>query len=254
MTSAGGGGGDLTPPDTTVSGGPSNPTTSTSASFTLGSTEANSTFACSLDGAAYVACTSPRTYSGLAVGGHTFAARATDQAGNTDATPASHAWTITSGGGGGGGATVTFGAAADAQVVQASPTTNYGSAAAMAIDSSPASEAYLRFTVSGLSGSVSNARLRLYAFGGTTNGPRLFSTANGWNESTITWNLRPAAGTLIGNAAAISANSWVEFDVTATVSANGDYSFYLPPDSSDGVDFRSREAAGAAVASAPSCW
>ncbi len=177
------------------------------------------------------------TYTALIVG----PAGVRDVAGNAMAT--NHPWTFTTASAPPPPITTTFGAAADAQVVQASPTTNYGSAAAMAIDSSPASEAYLRFTVSGLSGSVSNARLRLYAFGGTTNGPRLFSTANGWNESTITWNLRPATGTLIGNAAAISANSWVEFDVTATVSANGDYSFYLPPDSSDGVDFRSREAA-----------
>jgi len=236
-------GGDQTPPDTAVGGGPPDPTTSTSASFTFSSTEANSTFACSLDNAADAPCTSPRSYSGLAAGGHVFRVRATDPAGNTDATPASHAWTISGGGGGGGGGTVTFGAAADAQVVQGSPGTNYGGAAALVVDGSPASQAYLRFTVSGLSGSVTSARLRMYAFDPTTNGPRLFTTASSWNESTITWNLRPAAGSQIGNAAAISANTWVEFDVTGTVTADGSYSFHLAPDVTDGVDFRSREAA-----------
>ena len=43
---------DTTPPDTTLAGQPSNPTASTSASFTLSSSESGSTFQCSLDGAA----------------------------------------------------------------------------------------------------------------------------------------------------------------------------------------------------------
>ncbi len=42
---------------------------------------------------------SPFEVSGLVVGGHEFAVRATDAAGNTDATPAVHTW---SGGGSGG--------------------------------------------------------------------------------------------------------------------------------------------------------
>ncbi len=37
---------------------------------------------------------SPFEVSGLVVGGHEFAVRATDAAGNTDATPAVHTWTV----------------------------------------------------------------------------------------------------------------------------------------------------------------
>jgi hypothetical protein len=85
---------DTTPPDTTITSGPSNPTTSTSASFAFSSSESGSAFECKLDAGAYGACTSPKSYSGLSTGSHTFSVRATDAAGNTDATPASQTWTI----------------------------------------------------------------------------------------------------------------------------------------------------------------
>jgi Bacterial Ig domain/Right handed beta helix region/Bacterial Ig-like domain len=86
---------DGTAPETNITSGPTSTTTSTSASFTFTSSESGSTFECKLDGAAFAACTSGKSYSGLAAGGHTFSVRATDPAGNTDTTPASQTWTIT---------------------------------------------------------------------------------------------------------------------------------------------------------------
>jgi hypothetical protein len=91
----GGGGGDTTPPDTTISAGPTGSSTSTSASFSFSSSETGSTFTCRLDGGAWGACSSPKAYAGLSVGDHTFQVRATDGAGNPDATPASRTWTVT---------------------------------------------------------------------------------------------------------------------------------------------------------------
>ena len=49
-------------------------------------------FACSLDGAAYASCTSPLHYADLDPGWHTFSVRATDTAGNVDASPATVRW------------------------------------------------------------------------------------------------------------------------------------------------------------------
>ncbi len=87
---------DTTPPETSISGGPDATTTDTSASFAFDSSEAGSSFECSLDGAEWAACNSPRGLSGLAVGAHEFSVRARDAAGNTDGTPAVREWTITS--------------------------------------------------------------------------------------------------------------------------------------------------------------
>jgi hypothetical protein len=83
---------DNTPPDTTIDSGPPNPTKSTSAMFVFHANE-TATFECQLDGAPFAACTSPQTLTGLTKRSHLFRVRATDQAANTDATPASYAWT-----------------------------------------------------------------------------------------------------------------------------------------------------------------
>ena len=85
---------DTDPPDTTLGSGPSGTTTSTSASFEFSADESASTFECRLDGGAWAACDSPKAYSSLAIGSHTFEVRATDPAGNVDATPATRSWTI----------------------------------------------------------------------------------------------------------------------------------------------------------------
>ncbi|MDA0164689.1 Ig-like domain-containing protein [Solirubrobacter ginsenosidimutans] len=83
---------DTVAPNTDITGGPTGTVASTSAAFTYTSTEAGSTFQCSLDSAAFAAC--PASYTGLAQGAHTFQVRAVDAAGNTDATPASRGWTV----------------------------------------------------------------------------------------------------------------------------------------------------------------
>lgn len=66
-------------------------TTSTTVEF---SANVPATYECRLDAGAYIPCTSPHTLSGLADGARTFRVRATDAAGNVEATPAQFTFTV----------------------------------------------------------------------------------------------------------------------------------------------------------------
>src|SRR5690606_1413364 len=80
---------DSTPPQTSITSSPNSSTTSTSASFSFNSSESPSTFECRLDNGSYSSCSSPKAYSNLSVGQHTFDVRAKDSANNTDQSVAS---------------------------------------------------------------------------------------------------------------------------------------------------------------------
>src|SRR3954470_16224223 len=85
---SGTGGGTPAPsaPGVGLTSGPASSTTSTSASFTWTTTGTVSSTTCSLDGAAPTACSSPRSYSGLALGGHSFRVTVSNSAGSSSAT------------------------------------------------------------------------------------------------------------------------------------------------------------------------
>lgn len=85
---------DTTPPNTTITSGPSGTVNYANPTFTFTSSEPSSTFETKMDSGAWTVSTSPKVYSGLADGAHTFQVRAIDSAGNTDASPASQAFTI----------------------------------------------------------------------------------------------------------------------------------------------------------------
>ena len=84
---------DATLPVTTITSKPTDPTTSTSATFKFTSEKKN-TFQCSLDGSAFTLCKSGQKYSGLVKGMHTIQVQATDAAGNVELTPASYSWAV----------------------------------------------------------------------------------------------------------------------------------------------------------------
>jgi hypothetical protein len=85
---------DLTPPATTITSGPNGIVGVASASFSFTSSEAGSSFKCAVDSGPLVDCTSPDDLPMLGQGAHTFAVHAIDAAGNPDASPATHAWTV----------------------------------------------------------------------------------------------------------------------------------------------------------------
>ena len=90
---------DTTPPNTTITSGPADGAkiSGDSVSFGFSSNEAGSTFECRLQPSLsdWKSCKSPQGYTlGSSEGMRTFAVRATDQAGNTDPSPATRSFTV----------------------------------------------------------------------------------------------------------------------------------------------------------------
>ena len=86
---------DCAPPDTTITEGPKAKTRRKRATFEFSGTDARAVagFECSLDGGPFAACTSAHTVK-VKKGKHTFSVRATDAAGNADASPATDDWKV----------------------------------------------------------------------------------------------------------------------------------------------------------------
>ena len=136
---------------------------------------------------------------------------------------------------------VTVAPSADARVLAASPTTNYGSSSRLDVDS-PGEQSHLRFEVDGVSGTVQRATLRLFVRNGSSNAPSIRRTGAAWSEATITWDTRPPpTSDVIADLGAVTAGTWAEYDLTGQVTGDGSYDLVLLPDSTDGVEFDARE-------------
>jgi hypothetical protein len=86
---------DRKPPNTRITGAPPTTTSARTARFKFRSTEKGSQFQCKTDWRkGWWTCRSPKTYTPLKPGRHTFVVRAIDRAGNVDRTPAKKVWTI----------------------------------------------------------------------------------------------------------------------------------------------------------------
>ena len=71
---------DTTAPTTEITVKPLDPSNDGSPTFSFTASEGSSSFACKLDNGAFEACVTPKTYSAVAAGSHTFSVRATDAA------------------------------------------------------------------------------------------------------------------------------------------------------------------------------
>ncbi|HSB02497.1 MAG TPA: DNRLRE domain-containing protein, partial [Anaerolineales bacterium] len=99
---------------------------------------------------------------------------------------------------------------------------------------------------SGISGSIQSVKLRVFSrTDGTANGPAAYLADSNWTESGtggVTWNNQPALlSSAFDNKGAITTSTWVEYDVTPLVTGDGTYTFALIADSTDGINFSSRE-------------
>jgi len=75
-----------------IAGSPSNPTTSSSATFTFTDSQAHVTFKCSLDSGSFTACASGVTYKGLSQDDHTFRVEAVS--GSSTSGAAIYSWAV----------------------------------------------------------------------------------------------------------------------------------------------------------------
>jgi PKD repeat protein len=140
-------------------------------------------------------------------------------------------------------ATTTFVATADAHVKSSNQTTNYGAVTTLQVRApSPEYRSYLRFTVSGLPGPASAAKLRLFVTDASPNGGQIFLVSGSWTETTITWNSAPPLGASLGTAGSVTAGTWVEIALPAgQFPGNGSYSVAITTSSTNSAIYSSRE-------------
>jgi PKD repeat protein len=152
--------------------------------------------------------------------------------------------TITATAGGGGGGTVAFAPTDDAYVSTPSPAKNFGTALFMRGLAAYEYRPYVKFNVTGLTGAVTSAKIRLYVTDATDNVGNWYSVDSGWTETTLTAGNAPViGGTPVATVGAAPLNQWVEFDVTAAVLGNGTVSFANLAASTNGVYWSSKEGA-----------
>ncbi len=129
---------------------------------------------------------------------------------------------------GGAASTITLSAAADAAVWDGTNAdTNYGSGAQLNVKDSSvvgySRDSFLKFNISSAPSTVNSAKLRLYANSvGTTAGitVRAYRVSDdSWSETGITWNSKPARGTLESTTVVTNAGVYYEFDLTSYVQA-----------------------------------
>jgi hypothetical protein len=143
-------------------------------------------------------------------------------------------------------ATTTFAPVADSYVAADAPTANYGTSAKLRADGSPVNRSYLRFDVSGLSGTVTRATLRV--FNNTAlaaPGYAVFGVgSNSWGEKTITFNnAPPLAASATASSGKATASTTTSLDVTPLVAGNGGVSLGLATAGSVAISWPSREGA-----------
>lgn len=144
--------------------------------------------------------------------------------------------------------TRSFAITTDATVDQARPTTNLGGSSQLLVDADTGKGldrwAYLKASVSGLTGRIDRAALRVWVTNPTGDGPRVYPTSTGWTGASITWRTKPAAtGAAVSDAARIPSGAWVDLDVTAIVRGAGTYGFIVVPTSGDGLTMDSLQGA-----------
>ena len=143
----------------------------------------------------------------------------------------------------GGGGSLTFTPTDDAYVRSNFPNQNAGGATTLrAFKNLDETNSYLKFSVTGVSGPVASATLRLFVVDASTVAGKIYGvTDTTWTEGAITWASKPDVGSLIATGGAAPLGTWVDFDLTGALGGNGTYSFVLKDGNSNAAWFSSKE-------------
>ena len=141
--------------------------------------------------------------------------------------------------------TFSFDASADTYVDSSAPKKEFGTSNRVRTNEAiPVNQAFARFKVSGLTGTVTEAVLRFYVADGTNDGPAAYKTTDTWSEKNTNWNNRPSRTSgPRDDKGALSAGRWVEWDVTPWVTSAGTFNFTLRGGGGNAVKLTSRETA-----------
>ncbi|MCW2567064.1 MAG: hypothetical protein JWN54_1161, partial [Mycobacterium sp.] len=145
------------------------------------------------------------------------------------------------------GAVVTrVAAAADASVRSDQPATNFGTKTVLGAQApsatTPTTTSYVRFMVAGLTEAPATVVLRLYSYAASPSGVQVWTAANGWTETGLTWAGAPAVGdTMVGAIPNLGANAWSTLDVGRVVTGNGTYTFAITSTTTPNKQLASRE-------------
>jgi CSLREA domain-containing protein len=207
---------DTTAPDTTIDSTPSNPSNSSNASFSFSGTDSGTgvaSFQCAIDGGGFSGCTSPKTYTGLSDGSHTFQVRAIDGIGNQDPTPASFTWTID---------TTAPGVAINQASAQADPTTGSPIHFTVIFNEAVTGFTGSDVTLSGTAGATTSLVTQLAPNNGTAYDVAVSGmTTDGTVIATIPANAASDAAAN-GNTASTSTDNSVTFIANTAPTANND--------------------------------
>jgi PKD repeat protein len=142
-----------------------------------------------------------------------------------------------------GGATLRFAPVADAHVRSGGPTSNYGTATTLRLrNASDSYRAYLKFLVNGITSPVVSATLRLYVTDPSWAGGDVYVTDTNWTELGITAGNAPAFhGPALDSVGSVVAGTWVELDVTASITADGTFAYGMDTPAGDSVLYSSKE-------------
>ncbi|MGH7495576.1 MAG: DUF7594 domain-containing protein, partial [bacterium] len=149
--------------------------------------------------------------------------------------------------------TLVFNPTHDTRVKSDAPNSNFGTATTLILkqSSSTMQNCYLKFDLSGMSGTVQSAKLRLKVTTASNSGGSVYAVSNNylgtttpWTETGLKYTNAPAiSGMPLSTVGSVTVGQVVEFDVTTASIVNGTISFGLKNSSSTSVYYSSKEGA-----------